>query len=44
MAASRPSSLIQYLRGALLPRDGDTLTDGQLLIIRRWIDAGAPRN
>src|SRR5256885_8412204 len=31
MAGSRPSSLIQYLRGALLPHDGDHLTDGQLL-------------
>src|SRR5262245_17034065 len=31
MARSRPSGLIEYLRAAVRPRDGEGLTDGQLL-------------
>jgi hypothetical protein len=30
--------------GVRMPRGGPYLTDGQILILRRWIDLGAPRN
>jgi hypothetical protein len=32
------------IKGVQMPRNAPPLTDGQILIIRRWIAMGAPRN
>ena len=32
------------IAGVRMPTNGPFLTDGQVLVIRRWIEIGAPNN